>query len=871
MVTYSQVTIHSSISAISDNLESMTPFLKGLVRLLGLGALSAIAGVLSVALLAPMVAFGGSAAAAGVAMFEGLPSYIRPVNASQSSTIYALRNGEPEEIATFFYENRIEIPFEEMSPHLVNAVVATEDPRFYQHGGVDVLSLARATFTNLASFGEGPGASTITMQYVRNTLVESAYQSGNAAAITAATEVTVERKLREIRLAIALEKEVSKKEILAGYMNLAFLGNQINGVEQAAQYYFGVSAKDLNVPQAAYLAGMLKSPNDYKPDEEKNLARGVGRRNYVLQNMADEGYITQVQADRYKRTAVQANISTSQQGCQANQTSAFFCDYSVWVIRNSPEFGATREERELLLRRGGLEIYTTLDLDVQEVAYESVMTKLPPDNEWSFGTASVSVEVGTGRILAMAQNRHFDQSENPDPGRTSVNFNTDRPFGGSSGFQPGSTYKVFTLAEWLKQGYQLGELLDGRVDEPYVNESGDRVAPKSRSYDDVSQYFSASCGGVAGPWVLGNSGDATIDNISVMQAVSTSQNTAFAEMAEKLDLCAIRDTAADFGIRRADGNELLYVPATILGTNEISPLSMAAAYAAIANDGEYCSPVAIDRVILRRGREELPVPQSLCSQAVAPEIAAAMTHALIRVMTGGTGSAANTNDGTPLAGKTGTTDNRVQTWMIGYSSAVATATWVGNVRGQVGQGGKRVEGQAVTTLRHAMWRDIMRAVNERYPGSAFTPVSSRFTGNSARAVPDVTGIDALTAFTQLELAELSIRVIETPVSSITPAGSVAYTVPAAGETVPRGTLIEVYISAGGMILMPDVRALTLNDATAVLVSLGFTVSLPQPSQAQLYNRCDPTLANDLAFGTDPRAGSEVQNGSAIVLILNRCD
>ena len=849
----------------------MTPFLKGFARLLGLGALSAIAGVLSVALLAPMVAFGGSAAAAGVTLFEGLPSYIRPVNASQSSTIYALRDGEPEEIATFFYENRIEVPLEEVSPHLINAVVATEDPRFYEHGGVDIMSLARATFTNLASFGEGPGASTITMQYVRNTLVEAAYQSENAGAITAATEVTVERKLREIRLAIALEKEVSKKDILAGYLNLAFLGNQINGVEQASQYYFGVSAKELNIPQAAYLAGMLKSPNDYKPDDEKNLARGVGRRNYVLQNMADEGYLTQAQADRYKRSAIQSKISTSQQGCQVNQTSAFFCDYSVWVIRNSPEFGATREERELLLRRGGLEIFTTLDLDVQEVAYETVMTTLPPDNEWSFGTASVSVEVGTGRILAMAQNRHFDQSEDPGPGRTAVNFNTDRPFGGSSGFQPGSTYKVFTLAEWLKQGFQLGEFLDGRLDEPYLDEAGKRVAPKVRSYDDVSQFFSASCGGVGGPWQLGNSGDSTIDNISVMQAVATSQNTAFAEMAEKLDLCAIRDTAADFGVRRADGNELLYVPATILGTNEIAPLTMAAAYAAIANNGEYCSPVAIDKVVLRRGREELPVPQSLCSRAVAPEIAAAMTHSLIRVMTGGTGSAANTNDGTPLAGKTGTTDNRVHTWMIGYSSAVATATWVGNVRGQVGQGGKRVDGQAVTTLRHSMWRAIMRAVNERYPGEAFVPVSSRFTGSSARSVPDVTGADTMTAFSQLELAEFAIRFIETPVSSIQPPGTVAYTVPAAGQSVPRGSLIEVYISAGGIVIMPEVRALTLSDATAVLVSLGFTVSLPQPSQSRLYNRCDPLIANDLAYGTDPEAGAQVQAGSAIVLIPNRCD
>jgi beta-lactam-binding protein with PASTA domain len=164
----------------------------------------------------------------------------------------------------------------------------------------------------------------------------------------------------------------------------------------------------------------------------------------------------------------------------------------------------------------------------------------------------------------------------------------------------------------------------------------------------------------------------------------------------------------------------------------------------------------------------------------------------------------------------------------------------------------------------------MLAINERYPGEGFTPVSPRFTGTSARNVPDVSGVDALTAFTQLELAEFSIRVVEAPVSSIKPPGAVAYTNPAAGESLPRGSLIDVYISAGGIAIMPEVRGLPLNDATAVLVSLGFTVSLPQPSQARLYNRCDPLLAEGTAFGTDPAAGSEVQSGSAIVLIPNRC-
>ena len=838
-----------------------------LTNLLKFGLLSAVAGVLSVAILAPMAAVAGVAASTGAGLFEGLPAYIKPVNASQASTIYALRDGKPVKMADFYHENRIEVPFEEISPNLINAVIAVEDPRFYEHGGVDIISLLRATLTNLATFGEGPGASTITMQYVRQSQVEVANLTGDAEAIAAATEVTVGRKLREIRLAIALENEVEKKEILAGYLNLVFLGNQINGVETASQYYFGTSAKNLNVPQSAYLAAMLKSPNDYKPDNSENLERGIGRRNYVIQAMADEGFITQVEADGYKESPIQTKITKTRQGCEANQSSAFFCDFTVWTIRNSTEFGETAEDREMLLRRGGLEIYTTLDLDVQEVAFNATMDQLPGDNEWAFGTASVSVEVGTGRVLAMVQNRFFDQSDNPEPGRTSVNFNTDKPYGGSSGFQPGSTYKVFTLAEWLKSGYTLGDHVDGRI---FTGEDVDLdgAADKVKIWN-VEKDFRASCGGVVGLWEVNNSGDQTIDDLSVRQAVVTSQNTAFAAMASKLDLCAIRDTAASFGVHRADGTELLYVPATILGTNEIAPLTMAAAYAGISNNGMVCSPVAIDRVILRGSNEELEVPKTICSQAVSPDIAHAMVEALRGVVSGGTGAAANPGDGTPLAGKTGTTDQRIHTWMNGFSSKVATATWVGNVSGLTSQSSKSVNGRAVSTIRHSIWKEIMTEVNKRYVGEAFPAALPQYTAATMITIPNTTGIDLESAKLTITGAQLNIAIQKNEVSSTAPAGTVAYTIPAAGQTIARGSIVKVFISAGGKQLVPNVRGLELNQAKANLEAMGFTVSLPQSSQSQL-KQCDPALAEGVANSTLPAAGSEISANSAIVLIPNQC-
>ena len=839
-----------------------------LVNFLKFGLLSAVAGVLTVAILAPAVAVAGVVANQGVGMFESLPNYIKPVNASQASAIYALRDGKPEKIADFFHENRVEVPFEEMSPNLINAVIAVEDPRFYEHGGVDIISLVRATLTNLATFGEGPGASTITMQYVRQSLVEAANLTGDASAIAAATEVSVERKLREIRLAIALENQVSKKEILAGYLNLVFLGNQINGVETASQYYFGTSAKNLNIPQAAYLAAMLKSPNDYKPDRAKNLERGIGRRNYVIQKMADEGYITQAQAETFKASPIQTKITKTSQGCEANQETAFFCDFTVWTIRNSPEFGVTSEDREMLLRRGGLEIFTTLDLDIQKTAWQATMDALPPENEWGFGTASVSIEAGTGRVIAMAQNRIFDQSDAPETGRTSVNFNTDKPYGGSSGFQPGSTYKIFTLAEWLKNGYTLGEYVDGRI---YTGEDVDQDGtPDPVKIWDVAKDFQASCGGVVGFWEVNNSGDQTVDQISVAQAVVTSQNTAFAAMASHLDLCAIRDTAEDFGVHRADGTELLYVPATILGTNEIAPLTMAAAYAAIANNGIHCSPVAIDRVIERRTNQELPVPQSVCQQAVTPDVAAAMSHALRSVMTGGTGSAANPNDGTPLAGKTGTTDRRIHTWMAGYSSKVATATWVGNVSGLTSQTGKSVNGRAVSTIRHAVWRQIMAEVNKTYGGDPFPQADARFIAAATVTVPDVSAFEPESAKSQLISTGLAIALEKTEVPSTLPPGTIAYTSPAAGTVVPRGSIIKVYISAGGQVVVPDVAGFSLEDAAAALQAMGFTVTLPQNSQASLLNKCNPNFDDEAAYGTMPAAGAAISPSSAIVLIPNSC-
>jgi len=312
------------------------------------------------------------------------------------------------------------------------------------------------------------------------------------------------------------------------------------------------------------------------------------------------------------------------------------------------------------------------------------------------------------------------------------------------------------------------------------------------------------------------------------------------------------------------------VPSAILGTNEIAPLTMAAAYAGISNGGVYCSPIAIDRVFVRKSSEELAIPQSLCNQAVAPEIAAAMIVAMKGVVSGGTGAAANTNDGTPLAGKTGTTDDRIHTWMAGFSTEVATAVWVGNVVGLTPQTGKSVNGRAVSTIRHAVWRDLMLEVNKHYEKSEFPRANPRYVGPTLRAVPQVEGFELDIAKMQIITGDLNVKVVETPVSSAQNIGTVAYTVPAFGESVPRGSIIEIYVSSGGQLLMPDVSGLSLQDAYTELEVLGLFPSYPQPSQTWMLNLCNPLLPTGSVHSTIPAAGEAVILASAVIVQPNAC-
>lgn len=757
--------------------------------LTGIVGLSAITGLLATAMVTPALAVTGMTMNNSIGIFENLPEYIQPDVLAQKTNIYALDSAEnPVLLASVFAQNREEVGWDQISQFAKDAVIATEDPRFYTHGGVDVASTLRAAVGNVSSGGIESGASTISMQYVKNILVQRAEAENDlelrAAAYEEAAGTSIDRKLREMKLAIGLEKEFTKDEILLGYLNIAGFGGQTYGIQSAAMLYYGVSAADLTVAQAASLIAIVNQPNGLRIDNPDNIAANQARRDRdVLPSMLRENRITKAQFDEAMATPVTPVITRPSTGCQtANELGAgFFCDYVSRTIANQSILGEDENGTANTLRRGGYDIFTTLDVDLQVGARDSTNANVPKSsNVLDVGSSLVTVEPGTGRILAMAQNKDFNADpENPSPEATALNYSTDQASGGSTGFQVGSTYKVFTLAEWLEQGNSLS----------------DRVNGNRQTWDPLS--FRDSCQGPGlEPYTPRNDGGASPGMTTVQQATTSSTNNAYLAMAQQLDQCEIRKTAEAFGVDRADGNQLTSFMSDVLGTNEIAPLDMAAAFAGISNNGIFCEPIAIDRIVDANGNE-IPVPQTDCRPAVSPEVAATMAFALTSVVTGGTGSLSNPRNGIPHFGKTGTTDSQEDTWFVGASSNLATAVWVGNVEGAVSMGS--ISGG--TSLRHSVWRQYTTIADAKYGGDAFPAPDQAMVRGIQLPVPDVTGLTLQQARTAIEANGFEFRDGGAVPSAAEP-GTVERTTPTG--TASRGALITVFYSDGSLaVTEPD--------------------------------------------------------------------
>jgi membrane peptidoglycan carboxypeptidase len=764
---------------------------------LGMIAVAVIAGVMVAVAVTPAIALTGTTAKNGIGLFEDLPADLKIAPLDQKTKIYAKSHGKEVLLASFYTQDREVIPLSDITPAVKQATLAAEDVRFYSHGGVDPTGIIRATVADLLGRNV-QGASTITQQYVKNVCVQEAEQLHTQAAVQKAYDVCIDpsvgRKLREARLAIALEKKYSKDDILLGYLNIAPFGGRVYGIQSAAQYYYGVDANKLTIAQAASLLAMVNNPNVLRIDEKANIPDNTTRRNYILANELSHRLITQAQYDDAVKTPVKPNITQPKTGCQSAGIAGFFCDYVVNTVLQDKAFGKDYDTRYANLQSAGWKIYTTLNLDLEKKAQSVMNTYIPKHSSvFDVGSTATSVEVGTGRIITMVQNKNYDNS----PGRDNsvVNLNTDYAYGGSSGLQPGSTYKLFTLLDWLKTGHTLNAEVN----------SDQRTIPASAfqlcgAPDDQD-----------GPWSVGND-EGTAENglHSVTQATALSINGAFATMGEQLDLCDIRKTAESFDVHPAKGGKLEANPSSIIGTNYVAPLSMATAYAGIANNGKTCTPVAIDKVVKADG-SALTVPKTSCRQSVDPQVAIAAAYALRAVMQSGTAAGDNTPDGIYEFGKTGTTDGNANTWMIGTTSKVTTAVWVGNITGY--QDLRKTSfgycpagyGPTVAVQRHCLWKGIQTAVNAVYGGATTWPQpesqylygGSSFTSPSTvtGTVPNVQGMSKAAAEAALVSAGYA-WAIGAPVSSSLPAGEIASTSPAIGSSAPQHTEVTIFPSSG---------------------------------------------------------------------------
>jgi membrane peptidoglycan carboxypeptidase len=698
----------------------------------GMIGLSAVVGVLVTILVTPVIVVAGSGAGFGVQAFNTIPEALEIGEQAQTSELFATRGGEPVKLAEFFSQDRQEVGWDEVAQSAKDAAIATEDPRFYEHAGVDSFAAIRAVFQNVSGGGIESGASTITMQYVRNVLVQQAeeqLESGDPEVVAAgeaayeeATVTTLPRKLREIKMAIGVEERFEKDEILLAYLNIANYGGRVYGIESAAQYYFGIPAAELTPAQSASLVATVNSPADLRIDDEANIPLNTERRDLLLANMNEQGMLDDAEYTTAVETPVQPTITPATSGCANTQpaSAAYFCDYVRSEILNHPAFGETADERAALLNRGGLRVMTTLDLDVQDAAAGTLQAQVPGSVAFAdLGGSLVSTEARTGRIVAMAQNTAYGSSQDA-PGTTQVNYAADSSHGGSTGFQVGSTYKAFTLVDWLRNGNSLYD-----------------VVRASKNAWNTSEFSSCQGGFGTAPYNVTNDTGGARSDMTPLRATTQSVNTAFIAMASELDLCDIAGAAADLGVANADGRDLSIYPSDVLGSgaNTIAPLQMASAFGSIANGGVTCSPVAIDSVTRPDGSTVTP-PAADCREAVDPAVAATTAFALRSVVApGGTGAASNPGDGIPLMGKTGTTDNAKDTWMVGSTTEIATAIWVGNVQGEVSMRRNQLPGGGADTARHRVFQPYMQSVNALYGGQAFPAPSAALTERPAPPPP----------------------------------------------------------------------------------------------------------------------------------------
>ncbi|NJC64030.1 penicillin-binding protein [Planosporangium flavigriseum] len=643
----------------------------------------------------------GLVAKTAIDSYEKMPQNLRTPPPAQTSYLYA-KDGKTL-ITAFYEEYRTDVKLPEIAPIMQKAIVASEDSRFYQHGGVDLKGVVRALVANRGSGQVTQGASTLTMQYVRNVLKTDPGLTDEERRL--ATVETTERKVQEMRYALALERKLSKHEILRRYLNIAYFGAGAYGIEAAAWTYFSKPAKKLTFAEAAMIAGLVQSPEVDNPiDGDQKIT--MERRSYVLDAMAKMKVITAAQARQAKSQPLNVRQGTQPPNkCVAVAPEhidwGFFCDYFHQWWRSQPAFGASTALRDYSLKRGGYRIVSSLDPDVQASALRESLAVYPYGNARALPLAVV--QPGTGRVLAMAVNRYYSLKPNPD---NAPYPNTVNQFVAGddnlAGYQAGSTFKMFTMLAALDSGLPL---------------STSFVAPSPL----VTHWISgaASCGGHYCP---PNANPGWMNGLRTMwDGFGRSVNTYWVWLEEKIGADKAVAMAKKVGIqfrseadaRIADEHPEDWGPFT-LGVSQTTPLDLANAYATVAAEGMYCPPLPVLSITTPDGRK-LPAGDPSCKRVVSEDVARAATdaarcpigqQAFYGKCNGGTDDAISGIVGRPVAGKTGTSDGESTESFAGFTpqvAAAATAVNPDNPQDAVGGGVSSSVDQAVAkTMVDAM-------------------------------------------------------------------------------------------------------------------------------------------------------------------------
>ncbi len=746
-----------------------------------LAALAALAGLLVAGVFLPVVGGAGLAARAVADDWQNLPSELKQPPLPQRSYILA---ADGSTLATFYYENRVTVSIDQVPTVMQTALLAIEDVRFYEHHGIDVKGSLRALFHNTGSGTVQQGGSTLTQQYVKNVLIESAQTKQ---AQQAARAQTLGRKLREARYALSLEQHLTKREILERYLNIAYFGSGAYGVGTAATHYFGVPVSKLTLAQSALLAGLVQNPTAYDPTLHPKAAKE--RRDTVLQQMVKYHFVDAATADAAIASPVTLHVTNLGNGC-GGTSAPYFCDYVLSDFLGDPSYGATVSDRNKLLLRGGLTIRTTLDPTVQRAADAAIAKYVKPNEPGGFAGAEAVVEPGTGRIKAIAVSRPFGYDVKQ--GENSVNYAVDADHGGSTGFPAGSTFKVFVLAAALKQGIPLGTRI---------------YAPSHIA--DITGFRTCD-----GPTVdyhegVGNADPAEAGTYNLMTGTWQSVNTFYVQLENRTGVCDPVRLAEAMGVKPANpatpGYPHIpqYASFVLGGAAEFSPLDVADAYATLAAGGRHCAPVAITKVTDRSGRS-FSVAPAQCEQVLDPALAATVTSVLQGVFDKPRATAYG--DGLPdrpAAGKTGTVDNYEAAWFAGYIPQLAAAVWVGHPTDRVHHplsdvtlGGTFYPRVFGATVPAPIWHDTMVAASAGLPVVDFPQPDQAYVNGRPVTVPDVAGLSVATATSVLQQSGLSVTVAPGTVGSYVAAGAVASTDPGAGAAVAPGSTVTIHVSSG---------------------------------------------------------------------------